>query len=231
MMWIFLFLLSAHNLFFIVPGRTGQLIFFLLIVLFSFQRFSKKGILLSLLSGIIFLTLFLGFSDKSQRIIDGFNNTQAYLQSDEDDSSTSMSKRLTFWKYTSGMIAEKPWFGYGTGSYAMEYKKVAPHTNFMPGNPHNEFLMIFAQLGIGGLLLFLAFLASLYRHSLKLSDEYRWLAQGLLLALVVNSLFNSTFLDHAEGHWFACLIALFFPPFFDNQNSDSHAQHRHYYKK
>ena len=217
MIWVFLFLLSAHNLFFIVPGRTGQLIFFLLIVLFSFQKFSTKGILLSLLSGIIFLALFLGFSDKSNRIVEGFNSTQAYLQGKEGDTSTSMAKRLTFWKYTSRMIAEKPWFGYGTGSYAHQYKKIAPHTNFMPGNPHNEFLMIFVQLGIGGFILFLVFLASLFRHALKLSNDYRWLAQGILLALVVNSLFNSTFLDHAEGHWFACLIAIFFPPFSRNK--------------
>ncbi len=208
--WIVLFLASVHNLFFIVPGRTGQLIFLLLLVLFSLQRFSKKGVFLSILAGVVFLALFLSFSDKAERILDGFANTYQYFQSDLDDTSTSMGKRLTFWKYTSYLIAEKPWFGFGTGSYAMEYQRVAPRTDFMPGNPHNEFLMITAQLGIGGLILFLGLLASMLLHSLKLTGEPRWITQGVLLVLVINSLFNSTFLDHTEGHWFACLIAIFF---------------------
>lgn len=208
--WIVLFLASVHNLFFIVPGRTGQLIFLLLLVLFSLQRFSKKGVFLSILGGAVFLVLFLSFSDKAERILDGFSNTYQYFQSDVDDTSTSMGKRLTFWKYTSYLIAEKPWFGFGTGSYSMEYERIAPRTDFMPGNPHNEFLMITAQLGIGGLFLFLGLLASMLLHSLKLTGEPRWIAQGVLLVLVINSLFNSTFLDHTEGHWFACLIALFF---------------------
>lgn len=218
--WIVLFLASVHNLFFIVPGRTGQLIFLLLLVLFSLQRFSKKGVFLSILAGAVFLALFLSFSDKAERILDGFSNTYQYFQSDLDDTSTSMGKRLTFWKYTSYLIAEKPWFGFGTGSYAMEYERIAPRTDFMPGNPHNEFLMITAQLGTGGLFLFLGLLASMLLHSLKLTGEPRWIAQGVLLVLVINSLFNSTFLDHTEGHWFACLIALFFYlPFSENKRS------------
>jgi hypothetical protein len=43
-----------------------------------------------------------------------------------------------------------------------------------------------------------------------LPDKEKWLAQGVLLSLIVTSLFNSPFLDHTEGHWFASLIALCF---------------------
>jgi O-antigen ligase len=80
----------------------------------------------------------------------------------------------------------------------------------MTKNPHNEFLMIGVQLGLLGLSIYLGFLASQYYLSRKLPDKEKWLAQGLLLTLIVTSLFNTPIMDHAEGHWFVAMIALCF---------------------
>jgi len=44
--WL-LFIACAYNLFFIVEGRTGQLIAVVLVLLFAVQRFIKRGILLA----------------------------------------------------------------------------------------------------------------------------------------------------------------------------------------
>ena len=46
-------LLGIYNLFFVVEGRTGQLVFLLLVPLFTVQHWGKKGFLLALV-GIIF---------------------------------------------------------------------------------------------------------------------------------------------------------------------------------
>ncbi len=70
--------------------------------------------------------------------------------------------------------------------------------------------MISVQLGLLGLLIYLGFLASQYYYAKKLPNKEKWLAQGVLLSLIVTSLFNSPLLDHAEGHWFASMIALCF---------------------
>jgi len=43
-----------------------------------------------------------------------------------------------------------------------------------------------------------------------LPNKEKWLAQGVLLSLIVTSLFNSPLMDHAEGHWFTTMIALCF---------------------
>ena len=121
-----------------------------------------------------------------------------------------MGLRFTFWKYSLKLIAEKPLFGHGTGSYSKEYHRLVQDERFASKNPHNEFLMIGVQLGLLGVLIYLGFLASQYYCAKKLPDKEKWLAQGLLLSLIVTSLFNSPFLDHTEGHWFATMIALCF---------------------
>jgi O-antigen ligase len=209
-LYIALLVLCIHNLFFLVSGRTGQLIFLLLMLLFYIQRFSAKKAVLLITATFALLFLFITCSDRANRINEGFSQTQNYLHSETGETNTSMGQRLTFWKHSLALIAEKPWLGHGTGSYPTEYNRMAAKADIASNNPHNEYLMITVQIGIVGLLLFLAFLFSQYQCSLKLLNEYQWFAQGVLVALAINSLFNSTILDFTEGHWFSAIIALCF---------------------
>jgi len=211
-------MLGLYNVFFIVEGRTGQLTTLALILLFAIQRFSNKGRVLTVVAVSVFLVLFLSFSDKANRINEGFANTQAYLQPKPEQTESSMGQRYTFWKYSLKLIAEKPFLGHGTGSFANEYQRVAVGEQFITVNPHNEFLMIGVQLGVCGLLVYLGFLSSQLYYAGKLPDNRKWLAQGLLVLLTITSLFNTPFFDHAEGHWYACMIALCFATFRASNN-------------
>lgn len=204
------FVMSLHNIFFIVEGRTGQLIALILILLFAIQRFTNKGRLITLLAVTAFLVLFLSFSDKANRITEGIANTQAYLQPKPEQTESSMGQRYTFWKYSLKLISEKPLLGHGTGSFSKEYQRIALGERFITENPHNEFLMIGVQLGLFGLLAYLGFLASQFYYAAKLPDNEKWLTQGLLVSLLITSLFNTPFFDHTEGHWYAGMIALCF---------------------
>jgi O-antigen ligase len=208
--YLSLLVVGAYNIFFMIEGRTGQLILIALVLLFAFQRFAVKGLLLSVLAVTVFLTLFLNFSEKAERITEGVENTEAYLKPEPEQTESSMGQRYTFWKYSLKLIAEKPLFGHGTGSFAKEYRRIAKGERFITENPHNEFFMIGVQLGIVGLLVYLGFLSSQYACAGKLPDQEKWLAQGILLSLIITSLFNTPFLDHTEGHWFAIMIALCF---------------------
>jgi len=209
-LYLILFALCLHNLFFVIEGRTGQVIVIALILLFAMQRFGNKERLLTVIAVVLLVTLFLNFSDKANRISEGVANTQAYLKPIPEQTESSMGQRFTFWKYSLKLIAEKPLFGHGTGSYSKEYHRLVQDERFASKNPHNEFLMIGVQLGLLGVLIYLGFLASQYYCAKKLPDKEKWLAQGLLLSLIVTSLFNSPLLDHTEGHWFAGMIALCF---------------------
>lgn len=223
-LYLALFILSLHNLFFVVPGRTGQLIVVALVLLFAIQRFGNKERLLSVVAVALLVTLFFNFSDKASRINEGIANTQAYLKPVPEQTESSMGLRFTFWKYSLKLIAEKPLFGHGTGSFSKEYKRLVPDVRFKSTNPHNEFFMIGVQLGLAGLFIYSGFLVSQFYTAKKLPDKEKWLAQGLLLSLIITSLFNSPILDHTEGHWFATMIALCFSPLqARNKSVTSHA--------
>jgi O-antigen ligase len=208
--YIVLFGLCLGNLFFVVSGRIGQLIVIALILLFTLQRWKTKGQLLTLVVIIVSLSIFLNFSHKAIRIYQGVAQTQAYANSAPGTADTSMGLRYIFWENSLKLIAEKPLLGHGTGSFSKEYYRIVTDKRYVTRNPHNEFLMITVQLGLLGLLVYLGFLVSQYYYARALPDTDKWLAQGLLVTLVFTSLFNSPFLDHTEGHWFATMIALCF---------------------
>jgi O-antigen ligase len=201
------FLICAYNIFFVSLGRTGQLIFLALTLLFALQRFSKKGVFLSVLAIAIFFGIFINFSDKASRIKDGVTTAQAHLEDHPEKGEFSMGERFTFWKYSAQLITEKPLLGHGTGSYSKAYQRVS---NKDSQNPHNEFFLIGVQLGAVGLFFYLGFFISQYYYGIRLPEPEKWLAQGLLATLIITSLFNSPLLDHTEGHWFTTLIALCF---------------------
>jgi O-antigen ligase len=205
-----LFILSMYNLFFMVEGRIGQLTATLLVLLFTAQRFSKKILLLAVLVIAILLALFFAYSDKATRINEGVVNIQSDLKPDAEQIPSSMGQRYMFWRYSLKLMAEKPLLGHGTGSFAKEYQRVAISELFLSKNPHNEFFMIGVQLGLLGVIIYTGFLVSQYNCAKRLPDKEKWLAQGLLLSLIATSLFNSPFLDHTEGHWYAAMIALCF---------------------
>ncbi len=210
--YLALLIVCVHNLFLVVQGLTGQAVFLALVLLFTLQRFSKKFTFLALAGICLAMLLFLNFSDKAERLNKGINDTKTYFQNESSSvkSNSSMGQRYMFWKYSSQLIAEKPLLGYGTGSFAQEYQRIAQGEHVLAENPHNEFLMIGVQLGLFGLIVYLGFLGSQIYCSYSLPADIKFMAQGLVLTLVITSLFNSPILDNTEGHWFATLIALCF---------------------
>ncbi len=208
--WLLLFV-SMHNLYFVAMGRTGQLLGLLMVLLYCFQHLNTRNSLILIVTLIISIFLFINFSEIGFRISEGFANVLNY-NFDNPETETSMGKRLTFWKHSLKLIGESPWIGHGTGSFETEFKRIATADQYVTKNPHSEFLSLSVQMGIPGLLLFISFLASQYRLSLKLDNDSKWLAQALLLTITITSIFNSPMLDHTEGHWFACLLALCFAP-------------------
>lgn len=210
--FITLFVIGVHNLYFVTNGRTGQLILVLLIPIFALQRLNKKQIILAFAILPLLLALYLQFSDKSSRINVGLETVKTYIDPTYKHNAKDTDLRISFWRSSVKLIKEKPWFGHGTGSFGREFQRITQDKLTNLQNPHNEYLMMTVQFGLCGFLIYLGFLYSHYRDCKKFADTYKWLAQGLLLTLMVTSMFNSPFLDHAEGHWFAVMIALCLHP-------------------
>ena len=112
-----------------------------------------------------------------ERILSIFNPTD-----------TSSTLRIALWESTIAMILDNPLFGIGWGAYWLVY----PEYDFFLNNPaarivhaHNMYLHIAAEIGIPGLLVFLAVI---YGHTKKAIDilrqtNNRWVA-GLMLGIM-----------------------------------------------
>ncbi len=83
--------------------------------------------------------------------------------------------RLLIWKTTATMIAEKPLLGHGFDQFSVQYNKAqalyfasgsaSEKEKMIAGNvehAHNEFLQIWAELGLVGFLLFMGLLGSIF---------------------------------------------------------------------
>jgi putative inorganic carbon (HCO3(-)) transporter len=132
---------------------------------------------------------------------------------------TSAAMRMALWQSTWAMIADKPFWGIGWGSYWMVY----PKYDFFINDPattiyhaHNMYLNIAAEVGIPGLVAFLGVLYSHGRAGLTVirNKQNRWsvgLALGVLFALIgicVNGLTDFIMFSNQLAFLFWLLIAL-----------------------
>lgn len=98
---------------------------------------------------------------------------------------TSATLRIALWESTLAMIADKPFFGIGWGAYGIvypEYDFFVQDAGTKIFHAHNMYLHIAAEIGIPGLLVFLALLLGHARRAMNLavSVSDRWTA-GLML--------------------------------------------------
>lgn len=210
-LWSFFLVLALYNLFFMVNGRTGQVVFFVLALLFAVQHFHWRGFIVGFVLSVLFGALVFQLSpDFRLRMQQGMTNTLNYLQTGEE-SWTGAGLRLS-WAVNSFRLAqERPVTGFGTGSFQQEYKRYAEARGLFPtGNPHNEYANIGVQLGAVGLGVFLFLLALQWRESGRKSPLYRHIGQALVAAIAVGCMLNSFLMDHGEGMFYAILSGVVF---------------------
>ena len=207
--WAFGAGLAIVYVIFCTLGRTGYLVVFALAVLLLFQTAPRRWLLPGVvLTGLITGGVFFASPDLSERmsgVITGIEGSHA------NGSANSAGLRMQFYRGSLEIFALHPIFGTGTGSFERVYSAHAAAENLAPTtNPHNEYLMIGVQTGIVGLALFFGLLGALWVSAarLPLADALR--GRAVTLALAISCLFNSSLLDHVDGHSFAFQIGLFY---------------------
>lgn len=197
---------------FMSEGRSGQVIFVALLFTFFIQQFRLKGLLYSVLCiGLLGGTVGLYSDNFQKRWI-----PQASIQNTTSPSTwtpdVSISQRREFFQHALALANERPWFGFGTGSFKTVYGE---HVNqyqldWKTNNPHGEYLNVYFQLGLMGLLGILALFGILLKISFQLPGLERMFAQGLCVAIGVGCLGNSWLMDFTAGHFFVLFTALCF---------------------
>jgi O-antigen ligase len=127
---------------------------------------------------------------------------------------SSSGIRLHFWHRAVQSMSESPWLGSGVGSWSNEYNRLQKQQSPTSikigerGNPHQEYLQWGVQLGIPGILLFLAFLIAVLWDTLQADRASARAAQSALAALAAACLFNSSLYDALIGDFFCVILGL-----------------------
>ena len=209
--WVGLFI-TLGGLLMVTQGRSGYLSLLIMTVIASVllsrsKSFSKRllfGITLAALAGVLMVLS----PVTNQRIDQAVNEFKAPLLRGEN---TSMGQRKIFWVNSLKMIPDFWLFGAGTTGFGKAYEAaVSDQTGpmAMPTNdPHNQFLRIFLEQGILGLLVFLSFLAAAFRTGL--ASESGKLGVCVLVGWCATSVFSAHFTTFAEGRFIWIWLGVF----------------------
>lgn len=206
-----LLLFMSFNMF-ITQGRAGQIAFFLMITILSFQFFQKRRLKALMFISIFIPTLFISaysvspiFKERVDKTIQVFTNMDQY-------SSSSVGHRVIFAQNSWELIKKNPIIGVGTGDFPGEYKKInQKNSPDFPNvtNPHNMYTLVMSQLGVIGLISML----SIFYYQIKLSTcqknkLYRDLGVALPILFLVIMWSDSYILGH-----YTSLMFVFFSSF------------------
>ncbi len=132
----------------------------------------------------------------------------SYLVTQE---ATSSGIRLWLWQHTLPIIADAPVFGYGLNQweplYLEQMRTVPDSAPFITGHPHQEALLILAEEGVVGLLLFAALLLAFAGYASKLRDPQKGIFASILIIYIAAGLANGLWSNFTHRHVFILLMA------------------------
>ncbi len=131
---------------------------------------------------------------------------------------SSIGLRLGFAQYSWQEIKKHLWLGNGTGSFKDVYLAGGgPKIDVAPlGHPHNEYVLIWFQWGIIGLIVFLMWQLTLWKESFWLPKKEQALLQGLLVCFALLGFCNASLYVNPSGDIFVIMIAILL----SSKNSD-----------
>jgi O-antigen ligase len=219
--WAGFALLALFNILFMVIGRTGYAMLLVLLGWFGWstlvrsmaQRGRRVGVVWLLALAMLSVGLVAALYQFSPRMHERIHAVESEWRSWEPGkaSPTSTGQRLEFYSHTLQIIQAHPWIGVGTGGFVSAYAELVRGTGIpVAHHPHNEYLLITVQTGIVGLALLLWMFYRLWKIAPELPTPLEQDAlRGLVLATMVNCLFNSALHDHADGLFFALMVGVF----------------------
>ncbi len=221
-----LFLLAAIMIFnmFITEGRTGQLVFFVLLALFVFQLFSGNRIkavaAICLLVPIIFYAGY-RLSPVFQNRVDTARYEIAQFQKNPN---TSVGQRLLFWCNSWQIIRQHPLLGVGTGGFQAAYADInyeRSPTCVATDNPHNQYVLVATMVGIPGIIALMMIFFVMFRQAWISHDHWRRVRFAFPLFFLTIMLTESYLKVYETGFFFSLFAAVFYalPP--DNGLPDS----------
>jgi O-antigen ligase len=210
-LWFALTLLAVGNVLFLTQGRVGYLVLGVLTLYAGYLWRRSFGIAVGVcgfaaLVGIAIVTPS-ALHQRSELALQEFAQSQPGVAAH-----TSIGMRMEFYRNTLALIEARPILGNGTGGFRQAYaEKVAGTGMIATNNPHNDYLLMMAQLGLPGLVALLLMLATPWRQARGLATAFdTHMARALVIALAIGGLVYSPLIDHTEQLLFIWGIGILF---------------------
>ena len=206
-----LVLLCSVNVLLLLPGRSAQLALLVAMALGLLWAVPGRGRPAAVLAPLLVLAAVLAlsppFKDRLTAVV-----TESIAYSRGDRTPTSSGTRLDLWHRSLQAIQQRPLAGFGAGSWNHVYRRLEGST-LSPAlaqlrNPHQEYLMWGVQLGLGGIVLLLAFQLALVRDAARFRPAIRHATWSMVAIFAVVCLFNSTLFDALIGDYFCFVFGL-----------------------
>ncbi|MDD2725321.1 MAG: O-antigen ligase family protein [Methylovulum sp.] len=202
--------LFVFNIFFVSEARSGYIAFPFAVVFAAGCAYGYKKLpqIFLMIAGIIFLAL-LASPTLQQRLEKGMAEKANYQTSEE---MTSIGLRVVYAQNSIELIKKNPIWGYGTSSFKSTYspyvaKKYSDWRGNSATDPHNQYLFVWLENGLLGLILFFAYIVAAIRQGVA-HQPYGAIAASVLVAVCVSSLFSSHFKTFPEGHLLAFFVGI-----------------------
>jgi len=194
--WLMFYLLTALPVLGMTFSRSAWLGALIFLGLFSLR---KKSLFAGVLLGFSLLISLMLMFEPTRTRIDGFAERRMF---------DSMYARTNIWYLSHRKFMEKPWFGYGAGSFSTVINDAKESANGTD-NPHNDFVFFSVEGGLLGVLGYILIIGSFYFYLIKYHRQFKnyddttlsllsWGLISLFITFTVISLVESYY----EGNFF-----------------------------
>ncbi len=220
--WSFVALACVVSLAFLSAGRTGYALLLMVSFFVLFLRLQGLKLWGSVVGLVIIgAVLFSTSTEMRNRIVLGYEEIVSYTQNDRQFS--SLGGRMENYRQSLQLIQERPWVGWGTGSFHSQACRVANNQQACElgsWHPHNQYFLFGIQGGLIAMGLFVGILCTAAYMLTKATPEQRIVGWLFLLIFAMNSLFNSSLFSARESHFFTLFLVIVLSGLTNEQNGD-----------
>lgn len=204
--YLLLFLIYSAHVLLINTGRSGYVLFALLMMLWCGQMFTLRKALLVMIVAILWIVAIYFVSPAMHQ---GINEALSNIQHYQDNKNTNVGYRIQFHQYAAELFSNHPVIGNGTAAFSASFRRDLPVDDWQRQllEPHSQYWLMLADFGLLGFGLFIYFLWLLFKESSQLTT-FRPIAFGLLLIFVVGNFSDSLLFYSGSGYFFIIFMAL-----------------------